>query len=94
MSNKSVGKSEGLTERQKNIARLRAKLNKPNPDSIKVFTKYKIITYIFNIVFPPYSLYRIWKKGSPFSVNEKIAQTSVCIIYMIALASAFISGGV
>lgn len=67
-----------LTERQKNIKRLREKLNTPNPNDIKVFTKYKIITYISNLIFPPYSLFRIWRKKSTFSINEKIIQTGVC----------------
>lgn len=82
--------SVGLSEREKNIIRLREKLNKPNPDDIKPFTKYKIITYIFNIIFPPYSLYRIWKDKSPFSFNEKITQSGVCIVYMFVLLSTFI----
>lgn len=93
MAKKIKEKEEGLTERQKNIARLRAKLNEADPDDIKVFTKYKIMTYIFNIIFPPYSLYRIWKNRSPFNTNEKIIQTSVCSIYMVVLASTLINGG-
>lgn len=76
---------EGLTDRQKNIIRLRNKLNQPDPNEIHVFTKYKIITYIFDILFPPYALYRIWKKNSPFNNTEKGIQTSVCIIYMLTL---------
>lgn len=82
-----------LTERQQNIARLRAKLNQKDPNAIKVFTKYKIITYIFNIVFPPYSLYRILKKDSPFSMNEKIVQAGLCVGYMVILLTILINGG-
>lgn len=78
-------KDKELTERQKNIARLRKELNTPKENDVKVFTRYKIITYIFNILCPPYSLYRIWKKDSTFNNNEKFIQTMVCVIYMIFL---------
>jgi len=85
-------KLRGLSERQKNIVRLREKLNAPDPEEVKVFTKYKIVTYIFNIVFPPYALYRIWGKKSPFNSNEKMIQTSVCVIYMVVLISMLLGG--
>lgn len=87
-------KQEGLTDRQKNIIRMREKLNQPDPDAIKVFTKYKVITYVFNILFPPYALYRIWNKNNPFNTNEKIIQTGVCIVYVTVLISILISGGI
>lgn len=79
-------RANDLTETQQNIIRLRTKLNKPDPDAIKPFTKYKIINYFLNIIFPPLALYRIWKQDSPFTRNEKIVQTGVCIIYMCVLA--------
>lgn len=87
-------KLDGLTERQKNIVRLREKLNQPDPQAIHVFTPYKIITYIFNIVFPPYALYRIWNKNSEFNKNEKGIQTAVCLIYVMVLISLLINGGI
>ena len=40
------GQMDGLTERQKHIVELREKLNKPDPNAIRVFTLYKIITYM------------------------------------------------
>ncbi len=82
--------SINLTERQKNIKNLRENLNKKNPEDINVFTKYKNLTYVLNIICTPYALYRIWKKDSPFSTNEKITQTGVCVIYLIALISTII----
>lgn len=87
MATKKVKKDkyEGLTERQIHIIKLREQLNKPDPDAVHVFTKYKIITYIFNIVFPPYALYRIWCKKSEFNTNERIIQTLVCVIYVYCL---------
>ncbi|MFR7590895.1 MAG: hypothetical protein ACLUVC_05570 [Longibaculum sp.] len=85
-------KMDGLTDRQKHIVELREKLNQPDPNAIHVFTKYKIITYIFNIVFPPYALYRIWNKNSEFNKNEKGIQTAVCIIYVMVLISLLMGG--
>lgn len=85
-------KTDGLTEQQKNIIRLRKKLNAPDPDAIHPFTKYKIITYIFNILFTPYALYRIWCKKSEFTKREKGVQTMVCVVYLVVLASMLIGG--
>lgn len=94
MATKKVKKDklEGLTDRQKNIIHLREKLNAPDPNAVHPFTKYKIITYIFNIVFPPYALYRIWNKKSEFNQSEKGIQTAVCIIYVIVLISLLKEG--
>ena len=86
----SVNSSINLTERQENIKRLRENLNKKNPNDINVFTKYKILTYVLNIICTPYALYIIWNKKSPFSTNEKITQTGVCVIYIVSLISAII----
>lgn len=85
-------KMDGLTDRQKHIVELREKLNQPDPNAIHVFTSYKIITYIFNILFPPYALYRIWNKNSEFNKNEKGIQTAVCIIYVMVLISLLMGG--
>ncbi len=84
---KRVKKDDGLTLRQKNILKMRKQLNTPDPNAIRPFGKYKVITYVFNILFPPYALYRIWKKGSPFCITEQVGQTMVCVIYMFALIS-------
>ncbi|MEG0593066.1 MAG: hypothetical protein RR512_07100 [Coprobacillus sp.] len=96
MATKKVKKDklEGLSDRQKNIIRLREKLNQPDPNAIHVFTRYKVMTYVFNILFPPYSLYRIWCKKSPFNTNERIIQTGVCVVYMAVLITIITSGGI
>lgn len=83
-------KYEGLTLRQQNIIKMRDELNKKNPDDIKAFGKYKMITYVMNIILPPYALYRIWKKDSPFCITEQVGQTMVCILYMYALFAVVI----
>ncbi|MEG0685218.1 MAG: hypothetical protein RR428_09180 [Coprobacillus sp.] len=77
----------GLSMRQINILKMKEQLNKPDPNAIKPFQKYKIMTYIFNILFPPYALYRIWKKDSPFCITEQVGQSMVCIIYMFTIIS-------
>lgn len=84
---KNVEDLKGLTKRQDNIIRLRNKLNEKNPNAIKPFTTYKVITYVFDIVFPPYALYRIWCKKSTFTSPEKMVQSAVCVLYMIVLAT-------
>ena len=70
---------EGLTDRQKHIIELRTHLNQPDPHQVKAFTPYKIITYIFNVLFPPYAIYRIWSHKSEFTHIEKLAQSFVAI---------------
>ena len=85
-------KYDGLTDRQKHIVELRENLNKPDPEAVKVFTKYKIITYIMNILFPPYALYRIWCQKSEFNGNEKMIQTMVCVIYIFVLITILTGG--
>lgn len=73
---------DDLSKRQKHIIELREELNKPDPHQVKAFTKYKIITYIFNVFFPPYALYRIWCQKSEFTKIEKTAQSLVAITIM------------
>jgi len=74
---------DGLDERQKHIIQMREELNKEDPHQVKAFTKYKIITYICNVLIPPYALYRIWCKKSEFSFIEQIAQSLVACIIMV-----------
>lgn len=88
MATKAMNKKDkSLTLREKNILKMKKELNKPDPNAIHPFEKYKVITYVFNIIFPPYALYRIWKKDSPFDVTEKAAQTMMIILYVLILVS-------
>lgn len=80
----------GLDDRQKHIIELREKLNKPDTHQVKAFTSYKIITYIFNVIFPPYALYRIWCQKSEFSKIERYTQSFVatailCLFILLQL---------
>lgn len=84
--------TQRLNKRQLRIIQLRKKLNTPDPNAVSVFTKYKIITYIFVIVFPPYALYRLWTKNSTFNTQEKIIQTMVSIVYMLFLIVNIVGG--
>lgn len=73
--------------RKAHIRELRDELNKPDPDSIHPFTKYKLLTYIFVFIFPPYGMYRVWKKNSGFVITEKVAQTLLEIAFIGTLLS-------
>jgi len=75
------------TEQQIRIQRMREELNKRDPDEIAVFTKYKNITYLCNVLFPPYGLYRIWCKNSEFTGTERFVQTTVCILIVLYFIS-------
>lgn len=61
-----------MTEQQMRIQKMRDELNAPDPNDPHVFTKYKLLTYPFDVLFPPYALYRIWCKKSEFNQNEKM----------------------
>lgn len=52
------------------------------------FTSQKCITYFFSIVFPPYGIYRLWKKENGFNTTEKTLQTLMIIVYIVMLTAA------
>ncbi len=76
-----------LTLRQQNILKMKEQLNVRDPNEIRPFGKYKNLTYVMNLICPPYALYRIWKKGSPFCITEKVGQSMVNILYVMSLIS-------
>ena len=78
--------------RKQHIRELTDQLNQPNSDEIHPFTKYKLVTYILIFVFPPYAMYRVWKKDSSFTSIEQIAETFVEIVYVISLLSLVLDG--
>lgn len=81
----SLGRTrpQPMTEQQMRIQKMRDELNAPDPNDPHVFTKYKLLTYPFDVLFPPYALYRIWCKKSEFNQNEKMVQTGLCLLVMI-----------
>lgn len=71
-----------MTEQQVRIQKMRDELNAPDPNDPHVFTKYKLLTYPFDVLFPPYALYRIWCRKSEFNPTEKMVQTALCVLVM------------
>lgn len=58
--------------------------NAPRDDSImEVFTKWRLITYLWIVFFPPYGLYRVWSKDSTFRRSEKWVWTFMIIAYIL-----------
>lgn len=71
-----------MTEQQVRIQKMRDELNAPDPNDPHVFTRYKMLTYPFDVLFPPYALYRIWCRKSEFNPTEKMVQTALCVLVM------------
>ena len=71
-----------VTEQQVRIQKMRDELNAPDPNDPHVFTRYKMLTYPFDVLFPPYALYRIWCRKSEFNPTEKMVQTALCVLVM------------
>lgn len=83
--------SQEARERQARMQAMRDELNAPDPDDPHAFTRYKTITYLFVIFFPPYALYRIWCRKSEFNTRERAIQTLVCLVVMAyVLLTAFV----
>lgn len=74
---------QAMTEQQMRIQKMRDELNAPDPNDPHVFTRYKVLTYPFDVLFPPYALYRIWCKKSEFNKTEKIVQSALCVLIML-----------
>lgn len=73
---------QAMTEQQLRMQQMRNELNKPDPEDPHAFTPYKMITYVFVVLFQPYALYRIWCKKSPFNHRERVVQTCVCFLIL------------
>lgn len=76
--------------RKEHIVELRTQLNNKSRGSIITISRYKIITYFFNFVFPPYGLYRVWCKKSEFGYTEKIGQSFVVMLYLVTLFERYL----
>lgn len=57
---------------------------------VRAFTKEKWITYAAFLFVPPYGIYRILKKDSPFRRSEKYMWTMMFIAYMAYLIQAIV----
>ncbi len=71
---------------------LKGKSMLPENQMQDVFSKARIITYIWVILFPPYGLYRVWGKGSHFRRSEKWVWTMIVIVYLICFVKLIITG--
>ena len=96
MSNRIKQKAKSavpMTETQKHIKELREKLNKTDPNEIRHFTVYKILTYLCVLILPlvPVALFCIWRPKTEFTQKEKLIWTSV--IAVIAVYAVMIPFG-
>ena len=57
-----------------------------------VFSRSRIISYLWLIFFPPYGLYRVWNKASSFRRSEKWVWTMMVVIYLITFLKLIIAG--
>ncbi len=63
-------------------------MNEENSDMDRfrlMFSKWRIISYIWIVLIPPYGLYRVWSKRSTFTREEKYVWTFTIVVYMAAL---------
>lgn len=60
----------------------------PDPEAVRdignMFTKDRILLYIWIVAFPPYGLYQIWYGKSTLRRSEKWAWTMVVAAYVIS----------
>ena len=82
-----------LNDTQKNINRIRKRMNRLDmeQEKVKMFTKYKLWTYMWVFLFPPYGMYRVWKKNSTFTYSERMIQTITCVTYTVVLINIFLT---
>ena len=50
---------------------------------MEVLSKWRIITYLWVVFFPPYGLYRIWCSESNFRKSERYVWTFMIICYVM-----------
>lgn len=58
----------------------------------EVFTRQRIITYLWLIFVPPWGLYRVIRKDSEFRRSEKWVWTMIVGITLITLVKLIIAG--
>ncbi len=57
----------------------KSNIEKNNANMKRVFTKYKVITYLSIVIFPPYALYRLFSSKTHFLLEERLAYGFVCV---------------
>lgn len=76
-----------LTETQKNIIRIRKRMNRRAIEEEKFdgFTKAKMWTYLWIFLFTPYGVYRLFDKKNKFLYQQKVLWLIVAVVYVIYL---------
>ncbi len=67
---------------------LMQEINEENDDMDRlrlILSKWRIFTYIWVVLFPPYGLYRVWSKRSNFTQAEKYLWSFVVVVYVASL---------
>ncbi|WP_394523407.1 hypothetical protein [Lacrimispora sp. JR3] len=57
-----------------------------------VFSRERMLSYLWIIFFPPYGLYRVWNKASSFRRSEKWVWTMMIMVSMITFLKLIITG--
>lgn len=76
------GQSTDLKERNRQLREELAAMPQPR-GVLEGFTKWRMVTYVWLILFPPYGLYRVWSKESTFTRSERVVWTFMMIVYML-----------
>ena len=81
-----------LTDRQKNIAQIRKRMNRRSIEEEKFngFTKAKLWTYLWIFLFPPYGIYRLFDQKNEFLYQQKTIWVIVAIVYIVYIVKQFI----
>ena len=57
-----------------------------------VFSKSRIITYLWIVICPPYGLFRVWSPSSEFRRPEKWVWTMIAICTLVTFVKLIIAG--
>lgn len=81
-----------LTDRQKNIAQIRKRMNRRAIEEEKFngFTKDKLWTYLWIFLFPPYGIYRLFDQKNQFLYQQKVIWLIVAIVYVVYIIKQII----
>ncbi len=90
MRNFSLATKENMSERNRALVEELQKDEGYIDRFIRIFSKWRIITYLWIVFFPPYGLYRVLSKESTFQKSEKYCWTFMIIMYMLYFAYHFV----
>ena len=64
----------------------------PEVSITDVFSKKRIITYLFILFLPPYGLFRVWSRSSDFRRSEKWVWTMIVLCTLVTFVRLIITG--